>query len=166
MSASVTPLQSKTVNAPTVTTSTQAHTWIDYRRLRRFELFAPLRDLELAEIARAGREISVPTDTTIIRQGQVGQDVYLLEDGVINVFRERMDQIQMLAMIESPTVFGEMAVVTPERIRTASVKALTDLRLIAIPVSDMLVFLRRYPLLRKQMHEILTRRGLNLAPNY
>ena len=165
MSASVTPLQSKTVNATTVIPA-KTHTWIDYRRLRRFEMFAPLRDLELAEIARAGREMSVPVDTAIIRQGQVGQDVYLLEEGVINVYRERMDQIQLIAMIESPTVFGEMAIVTPERIRTASVKALTDLRVIAIPVSDMLLFLRRYPLLRKQLHDILTRRGLKLAPNY
>jgi len=149
------------MNAPT---PTRNQTWIDYRRLRRFELFAPLRDLELAEIARAGREMSVPTGTTIIRQGQVGEDVYLLEEGLINVFRERMDAIQMLALIDSPTVFGEMAIVTPERIRTASVKALTDLRLIAIPVSDMLLFLRRYPLLRQQLHDILTRRGLSVPP--
>ena len=160
MSASVTPLQSKTMNAHSVTN----HTWIDHRRLRRFELFASLREPELAEIARAGREMSVPTGTTIIRQGQVGEDVYLLEEGLINVYRERMDEIQMLALIDSPTVFGEMAIVTPERIRTASVKALTDLRLIAIPVTDMLLFLRRFPLLRKQLHDILLRRGLNIAP--
>lgn len=136
-----------------------ASTWIDFRRLRRFELFAPLRDPELAEIARAGRELTVPAGTTIIRQGQVGEDVYLLEDGLINVYRERLEEMQMLALIDSPTVFGEMAIVTPERIRTASVKALTELRMIAISVNDMLVFLRRFPLLRKSLHDILAARG-------
>jgi CRP/FNR family transcriptional regulator, cyclic AMP receptor protein len=136
-----------------------AFTWIDFRRLRRFDLFAPLRDPELAEIAKAGRELAVPAGTTIIRQGQVGDDVYLLEDGLINVYRERRDEMQMLALIDSPTVFGEMAMITPERIRTASVKALTELRMIVIPVSDMLVFLRRFPLLRKSLHEILAARG-------
>jgi CRP/FNR family transcriptional regulator, cyclic AMP receptor protein len=136
-----------------------AFTWIDFRRLRRFELFATLRDPELAEIAKAGRELTVPAGTTIIRQGQVGDDVYLLEDGLINVYRERLEEMQMLALIDSPTVFGEMAMVTPERIRTASVKALTELRMIAIPVNDMLVFLRRLPLLRKALQETLSARG-------
>lgn len=136
-----------------------AFTWVDFRRLRRFELFAPLRDPELAEIARRGRELTVPAETVIIRQGQVGDAVYLLEEGLINVYRERLDEIQMLALIDSPTVFGEMAIVTPERIRTASVKALTELRVIAIPVDDLLMFLRRFPLLRRQLHEILERRG-------
>ncbi len=162
MSASATPLETKSVTASSAPPKT--HTWIDYRRLRRFELFAPLRDLELAEIARAGREMLVATGTTIIRQGQVGDHVYLLEEGVINVFRERMQEVQMLAIIESPTVFGEMAMVTPERIRTASVKALTELRLIVIPVSQMHVFLRRFPLLRNQLHDILSRRGLSVPP--
>lgn len=145
-------------NAPAPATAS-AITWVDFRRLRRFELFAPLRDAELAEIARRGREVAVPAGTIIIRQGQVGEDVYLLEDGLINVYRERLEEIQMLALIDSPTVFGEMAIVTPERIRTASVKALTDLRVIAIPVTDMLVFLRRFPPLRAQLQEILARRG-------
>jgi CRP-like cAMP-binding protein len=135
-----------------------ANTWVDFRRLRRFELFATLRDPELAEIARHGRELSVPAGATIIRQGQVGEEVYLLEDGLIKVYRERRDDIQMLALIDSPAVFGEMAIVTPERIRTASVKALTELRLIVIPVKVMLVFLRRFPLLRHQLQEILARR--------
>jgi CRP/FNR family transcriptional regulator, cyclic AMP receptor protein len=138
-----------------------ANTWVDFRRLRRFELFATLRDPELAEIARHGRELSVPAGATIIRQGQVGEEVYLLEDGLIKVYRERRDDIQMLALIDSPAVFGEMAIVTPERIRTASVKALTELRLIVMPVKVMLVFLRRFPLLRHQLQEILARRGFH-----
>jgi CRP/FNR family transcriptional regulator len=136
-----------------------ANTWVDFRRLRRFELFATLRDPELAEIARHCRELAVPAGTTIIRQGQVGEEVYLLEDGLINVYRERREETEMLALIDSPAVFGEMAIVTPERIRTASVKALTELRLIVIPVSVMLVFLRRFPLLRRQLQDILARRG-------
>jgi CRP/FNR family transcriptional regulator len=135
------------------------NTWVDHRRLRRFELFAPLRDQELADIARRAREFAVPAGSTIIRQGQVGEDVYLLEDGLINVYREKLNDTEMLALIDSPTVFGEMAIVTPERIRTASVKALTELRLIAVPVSDMLVFLRRFPVLRQQLQELLNRRG-------
>ena len=136
-----------------------AFTWIDYRRLRRFNLFAPLRDPELVEIAKAGRELTVPAGTAIIRQGQVGDDVYLLEDGLITVYRERRDETQDLALIDSPTVFGEMAMVTPERIRTASVKALTELRIIAISVNDMVVFVRRFPLLRKSLQELLAARG-------
>ncbi len=136
-----------------------ARTWVDFRRLRRFELFSTLRDPELAEITHSARELTVPAGTTIIRQGQVGDDVYLLEDGLINVYREHLEEIQMLALIDSPTVFGEMAIVTPERIRTASVKALTELRMIAIPVTDMLVYLRRFPLLRTALQQILAARG-------
>jgi CRP/FNR family transcriptional regulator len=101
----------------------------------------------------------VPAGTTVIHQGQVGDEVYLLEDGLIDVFRERREQIETLALVDSPTVFGEMAIVTPERIRTASVRALTELRIITIPVNDMLAFVRRFPLLRTALQELLAARG-------
>jgi len=143
--------------APASTTAST--TWIDFRRLRRFDLFSTLRDPELAEIARSGREMIVPAGTTVIHQGQVGDEVYLLEDGLIDVFRERREQIETLALVDSPTVFGEMAIVTPERIRTASVRALTELRIITIPVNDMLAFVRRFPLLRTALQELLAARG-------
>jgi CRP/FNR family cyclic AMP-dependent transcriptional regulator len=132
---------------------------IDSSRLRRFDLFAPLSKLELAEIACCARELHVASGTLIIRQGQVGDDVYMLEDGLIDVYREKRGEVQMLALIDSRTVFGEMALVNQERIRTANVKALTELKLLAVSVEDMRGFLRRFPMLNQELRSILTQRG-------
>jgi len=51
-----------------------------------------------------------------------------------------------------------MAVFHPERIRTASVEASSDLRLLAIPVDVFLYFLRRWPTLKCQLQQLIARR--------
>lgn len=131
---------------------------IQASRLCRFDLFAGLADDALAEIGRACQERSVARGTVLIRQGQVGNELYLLDQGEISVYRERKGSLQELAVVQAPAVFGEMAVFHPERIRTASVEASSDLRLLAIPVDVFLYFLRRWPTLKCQLQQLIARR--------
>lgn len=132
---------------------------VEVSRLRSFGLFAGLSDEDLTEIAYSCQELSVPSGTVIFRQGQVGNEVYLLEEGSVSVYREQQETYQSLAVLEAPTVFGEMAIVNPERIRTGSVKALTDLRLLTIPRGGFLSYLRRFPTLKNRLQQLIAGRS-------
>lgn len=131
---------------------------VDISRLLPFELFDGLEEEDLAPIAESCGELTVQSGTVMIRQGQVGDDVYLLEAGSVKVFRERGDTLHLIALLQAPTDFGEMAVVNPERIRTATVETASEVRLLTIPVLQFRAFLKRLPVLRKNLQKSVRRR--------
>ena len=137
---------------------------VEMSRLRSFELFARLNEEDLAEIAQNCEELIVPSGAITIRQGQVGNEVYLLEEGSVSIYREETGEPQLLAVLQAPALFGELAIVNPERIRTASVKALSTLRLLAIPVTPFLSFLRRFPTLRNKLRRLVAERSSGAVP--
>lgn len=124
---------------------------VDVSRLLPFDLFDGLTAEDLAPIAASCGELTVQSGTVMIRQGQVGDDVYLLEEGSVKVFRERGHTLRQIALLEAPTDFGEMAVVNPERIRTATVETASEVRLLTISVIQFRSFLKRLPVLRKNL---------------
>ena len=69
----------------------------------------------------------------IFRQGDVGQDMYIIQDGQVEiVFRNAKGADERLAVLEQGDFFGEMAVLEGEP-RTAGARALTACRV--LPVS-------------------------------
>jgi trk system potassium uptake protein len=132
---------------------------IDVARLRRLDFFAPLADRELAAIARCCRAVAFPAGTLILRQGEVAKEVFFLEEGAVNVYREKPGQLKRVALIEGPGVFGEMAMVNHDRIRTATVRAATDVQLLAISFANMIAALRALPVLKEQLRKLLLHRG-------
>jgi diguanylate cyclase (GGDEF)-like protein len=130
----------------------------DGSRLRAYELFAELGDSELEEIAAMARVQVVEPETLVIRQGQVGNEVYLLDEGLVEIFREDKSGSHFVAKLQAPAFFGERALLDPERIRTASVKALTHLHLLVIRIDSVLALLRRFPSLRERMRGLFVER--------
>ena len=131
---------------------------ISASRLGVFELFGGLDIEAMAEIAGRAKEIRLQAGTRLIRQGQVGKDIYLLEEGSVGIYSENGEATRLIVVLDSPTVFGEMAVVTRERIRTASVEAITDLKLLAIPIHDLIGFLKRFVVLRTNLRRMISAR--------
>ena len=127
-------------------------------RLRAFELFADLGEDELKEISQTVRAQAVEKGAVVIRQGQVGNEVYLLESGSVEILREDKSGSHFVAQLEAPAFFGERALLDPERIRTASVKASTDLQLLVLRIDSFLALLRKYPSLRERMRELFVER--------
>ncbi|MBI4465402.1 MAG: cyclic nucleotide-binding domain-containing protein [Acidobacteria bacterium] len=127
-------------------------------RLGAFEFFAGLGDQELAFIATNCSELTVPSGSILIQQGQVGKDVYLLEEGSVRVYRGTPESPKILATLQAPTILGEMAVLDPARIRTSSVSALSDLRLLSIPIGTFLVLVGVYPSLKEKLRQVIAAR--------
>ena len=132
---------------------------VEVSRLRPFEIFADLNPEDLNEIVQSCKELTVPADTHIIRQGQVGNRIYLLEEGSVAIYRGSGETRHFLITLAAPAVVGEMAVVDPERIRTASGRSLTALRLLSIPIPAFLSLLRRFPTLGRNLRKLLDERS-------
>lgn len=128
-------------------------------RLRAFDLFSELPEGDLHEIAKSCQEVRVPAGALMIRQGQVGREIYFLEQGDACVFKKGSEASSYVAVLRGPNVFGEGALMDPERIRTASVEALTDLQLIAIQIATFIGFLRCQPILANRIKQLVQLRA-------
>lgn len=95
--------------------------------LRGIAWFALLAPAVLEPLARALHEVRVPAGTTVIAEGQVGDDFYLIESGTVSVTQ----QGRVLREQGPGDYFGEIALL--EQIpRTATVTATSDLVLRAL----------------------------------
>ena len=75
----------------------------------------------------------------IVRQGEAGDCMYVIQAGQAEVLQEKDNQEVRLAVLGEGDVFGEMALFEREA-RSATVRALGDLRVFTV---DKRTFLRR-----------------------
>ena len=76
---------------------------------------------------------------TIVRQGEPGQCMYVIQSGQVVVVQEKGQSEVPLAVLNKGDFFGEMALFEREA-RSATVRALTDSRVLTV---DRKTFLRR-----------------------
>jgi CRP-like cAMP-binding protein len=75
----------------------------------------------------------------LIRQGEVGDCMYVIQKGQVAVFREKNGHEVGLAVLGEGEIFGEMAVFERE-VRSATVRALGEVRALTVDKKN---FLRR-----------------------
>jgi CRP-like cAMP-binding protein len=76
---------------------------------------------------------------TIVRQGESGTSMFVVQSGRCEVFRERSGRDERVGTLEVGDVFGEMAIFDRER-RSATVRARGPSRVLTV---DRRAFLRR-----------------------
>lgn len=109
-------------------------------RLEMVPLFSTCSQRELNVIARAAKEVSHPAGTVIAREGEFGIGLFLILEGMCLVTvggRER-------ARLGPGDFFGEIALIDGGP-RTATVTALTDVRLIGLTEWVFRGLLREHP---------------------
>jgi diguanylate cyclase (GGDEF)-like protein len=131
---------------------------MEIANLRAFQLFRGLDDASITEVAKVCDELDVASGSIVIRQDQVGDKVYLMLEGSAGIYRGECDPANFLAVLQAPTVFGEMAIVSQGHIRTANVKALSDLRLMTIPIPLLEPLLHRIPRLGENLQNLVAER--------
>ena len=89
--------------------------------LRSVGIFAGVADPILAEVAETLTLREVPTGTTIIREGDLGQVMFIIVEGGVRVVQGGRD----VARLQARDVFGELSVLDPET-RSASVITVED----------------------------------------
>lgn len=94
----------------------------------------------------------------IIREGELGDSIYAVQEGELEVFRQRKDGGEIrVATLHAGDIFGEMAILQKD-VRSATVRTLTEARLLTL---DKKTFLRRVhedPSLAFNMVRMMARR--------
>jgi CRP/FNR family transcriptional regulator, cyclic AMP receptor protein len=95
--------------------------------LRQVPLFAGCSKRELSEIATLADELALPEGATLIKEGKLGHEFFLLVDGEVDV-RMKGRKVKSLT---NGSFFGEMALVSA-RPRNATVTAVSPVRVLVV----------------------------------
>jgi CRP-like cAMP-binding protein len=126
---------------------------IDARRLSGIPLFGELDSYDLGIIASRVREVTVAAGLMIIEQGDMPADIYVLEEGTVEVSHDGV-----VVSTQGPgSVVGEIALVTPQR-RTATVRATTDVRAVAMSIQDFQEIVAEMPEIARDLDAMATQR--------
>ena len=95
--------------------------------LRRVDLFASMSTAELGRIALIAEELVFPAGTRIIREGELGDAMFIVVEGQVRIHRGEV----ALGAVKDGNYFGEMTLLdgTP---RSASATADTDCLVLCI----------------------------------
>jgi len=126
--------------------------------LRTIPLFSHVADGDLAEIASHLIERRYSRNTTIVEEGLPGDYMYILREGRVKVTKLSDDgREKILEFLDEGAFVGEMALL--ERApRSASVKTLTAVRVLALSRNDFLGLLKKSPDLAMSVIQELSRR--------
>jgi CRP-like cAMP-binding protein len=123
-------------------------------RLRTIPLFAELDDDTLLALADIATEVVVPAGQVMIRPYDAGLGMFVVEDGQVVVELGRGREVEL----GPGEFFGELALLIPEGVRAARVRAETDVRCIAIGRDDFAGLLDTQPSIAVAMLPVLARR--------
>lgn len=99
-------------------------------------LFSTLRPGPLASLMGRFTPVSLPRGAGVLRQGEHGEDAFLVVRGRVDAVRELTDGEQHLAQLGSGAIFGELGLVA-ETPRAATVRSATAAQLLRVRRSDL-----------------------------
>ena len=101
----------------------------------------------------------------IFRQGDLGDSVYVIEEGECEVFCERKGEQELLAILGRGACFGEMALLS-DRTRSATLCARTAMDVLIIPKADFNKLRQSVPAFGDVFTELATRRAEAGSPHF
>ena len=123
-------------------------------RLRTIPLFAELDHNTLLAIAEIASEVEVPAGQVLIRPYDPGLGMFVVEEGRVVVELSHGREVEL----GPGEFFGELALLIPEGVRAARVRAETDVRCLAIGRDDFAGLLDTEPSIAVAMLPVLARR--------
>jgi CRP-like cAMP-binding protein len=123
-------------------------------RLREIPLFAELPDESLRSLALIATEVEVPAGQVMIRPYDAGLGMFVVEEGRVVVELGEGREV----VLGPGEFFGELALLIPEGVRAARVRAESDVRCLAIGRDDFARMLDDEPAIAVAMLPVLARR--------
>src|SRR5438045_5213490 len=119
--------------------------------IRSVPLFASLDDEAAANLRNLLRVNDVPTNTSLFRAGDVGDAMYLIEQGRVQITITDEDKKPIvLAELARGDFFGEMAIIDGKQ-RSADAVIAEDARLAVLSRDNFLRFIRNNPMVALEM---------------
>lgn len=121
--------------------------------LREIDLFHAFDAAELSGFAEAIEEVEIPADTILFAEGAPGQDMFILLEGALQIFKDK----RAITTIHPMDYVGEMALIE-EKDRSATVISSTQARLLRITSSQFNAHLASHPQSLVSLVKTLSRR--------
>ena len=118
-------------------------------RLRAVSLFSDLDDEQLDRLATQTSEFDAPAGQALIERGRPGSGLFVLEDGHATV--EAPDGTRKLGPGDA---FGERSLLGGQVERTARVRALTDVRCLAIARPELERLIAEQPSVGERLRQL------------
>jgi CRP-like cAMP-binding protein len=126
--------------------------------LSKVDILRLLTPDEINRIVAFLEEIEVTPDTYVIRQGEEGDALYIIDSGNVEILSEQeTGRTKLIDTLGPGQTFGEMALVTKDK-RTASAKAVTAAKLFKIRKTDFDRLIEDSPRLATAVSGLLARR--------
>jgi len=126
--------------------------------LRQVPLFASLNDKALLELGAITVEQQIPEKTTVFKQGDPGDALYIIKSGKVNILvRNSSGQETVLVTLGKPAVIGDMAVIDDQP-RSASVATVTQTEFYVITKNDFKSLLANVPEISFQILKVMSER--------
>ena len=122
-------------------------------RIRNISLFAELDDSGVAVVAGLAAELEVDAGAVLAAQGDFGHAFFAVEEGSADV----LCGDERISGLVAGDVFGEIALLSSGR-RTASVVAVTPMRLITLFKRDLWQIEEQYPVLAEELRATVKER--------
>ena len=94
---------------------------------------------------------------TIVRQGEAGDHMYVVQEGRVEVLQETEGRMVRLAVLDEGDIFGEMALFERQP-RCATVRALGEVRVLTVDKKGFLRRVHEDPSLAFRMLQMMSRR--------
>jgi CRP-like cAMP-binding protein len=130
---------------------------IDLNLLTRQPLFGSLDSELLNQLANGAKRIRFGKGEQIIRQGEQGDSMFILEQGQAEVLVQKDGYSLSVGGLSAGDCFGEMSLLTGEQ-RSATVVATVDCEVVEIQKNTIAPLLREHPSLANSLSETLATR--------
>lgn len=127
------------------------------RHLRRMSLLGGLSSKQLEDVSARLRPVKYRSGEIILTEGTPGDVMYLIEWGRVEVLSRTDGRSRILAVLGEGDFFGEMALLTGNP-RSATVRAVTDVDLLALHQPDFDELVLKYPTLAVTLGRVLSQR--------
>jgi CRP-like cAMP-binding protein len=127
-------------------------------RLRDVPFFSAMSKKELAAVAQQTDEIEVPAGKVLAREGDFGDEFFVIDDGTAEVTRGG----ERIAELGPGDFFGELALLDAER-RNATVTATSPMRLIVMTRPSFRALDRSSPKIHETVASAIAERRAQVA---
>lgn len=133
--------------------------------LTRVPMFQGLTERQLKRLAGRFRERTYTKDAIVVEQGKIGIGLFVVVEGEAEVIRTHVDgTVIRVDTLAATDFFGELSLLD-DAPRTASVRALGDLKCIALSKLDFLDELHDDPEMAVEMLKTMAHRFRRLVAN-
>jgi len=126
---------------------------VDVDRLAKLPLFGELDTYDLSQLAGWLVDVELREGDPLMEQGAMPDMLFVLETGTVDVLRDG----ERVASLGPGQVVGEISLIEPQR-RTATVRATSDVRAVALPLEHLDQLEGGMPEIARQLRSIAGKR--------